>query len=506
MIIQRDLTMEDYILILRRRWPLIALLTVLGGGLGLATAHFMPKRFTSQTLVLISQPTVPGDYVKSVVNEDINQRLAAMQEQILSRARLEPVIRQLGIFDKDVDQVSMELLVARLRKMITVTPIQPMAQTRSAGLPGFTVSVDYSDPRLAQQICSTITSLFMAQNSQVRQEQAEQTTRFLSSQLEDAKAKLDEQDAKLAVFQRRYIGSLPEQEGMNLNMLTGLASQLDATTQALGRAQQDKTFAESMLTQQLADWQSAQQATQDGKNPESSALQLAAMQVQLGALKARYTDSHPDVIKLNNDILSLKASIAENNTQQELPNGGADKLITSPNEPPQIHSLRVQVHQHDQSIKELTARQERIQEQIKIYQDRVQSSPAVEQEYKLLTRDYQTALEFYNELLKKRNQSAMATDLERQQEGEQFQVLDPANFPAAPSFPKQANFALGGLGGGLALGLAVAFLFELKDTSVRSEKDIEFLLHLPVVAAIPTVKALMSKSPRDASFRAVLRT
>src|SRR5689334_18660033 len=146
---QRELTPEDYIGMLRRRWPLIAVLAVVGGGLGIGATHFVPKRFTSQTLVLVSEATVPGDYVKSVVNEDTNQRLAAMQEQILSRARLEPVIRQLGIFDKEINQVPMEQLVARLRQTITVTPIQPMAQTRSEGLAGFTVSVTYSDPRLA---------------------------------------------------------------------------------------------------------------------------------------------------------------------------------------------------------------------------------------------------------------------------------------------------------------------------------------------------------------------
>src|SRR5579863_10027856 len=109
----------------------------------------------------------------------------------------------------------MEDLVARLRKAIAVTPVQPMAETRSNGLPGFTVSVNFSDARLAQQICSTITSLFMEENSQARQAQAEQTTQFLGTQLDEAKAKLDAQDAKLAAFQRHYMGSLPEEEQTN---------------------------------------------------------------------------------------------------------------------------------------------------------------------------------------------------------------------------------------------------------------------------------------------------
>jgi uncharacterized protein involved in exopolysaccharide biosynthesis len=153
-----------------------------------------------------------------------------------------------------------------------------------------------------------------------------------------------------------------------------------------------------------------------------------------------------------------------------------------------MQSMRGQIRQYDQTIKELTARQEGVQQQIKLYEGRVQSSPAIEQQYKELTRDYQTALEFYNDLLKKRDQSAMATDLEQSQQGEQFQVLDPANLPDSPSYPKKLLFSMGGLAGGLGLGVALSLFMELKDTTFRSEKDIEALLHLPVLAMVPAIK------------------
>ena len=144
-------------------------------------------------------------------------------------------------------------------------------------------------------------------------------------------------------------------------------------------------------------------------------------------------------------------------------------------------------------IAEKTREQDQIKQQIRIYQDRVQSSPIIEQQYKELTRDHQTALDFYNDLLRKRDQSAMAADLEHHQEGEQFRVLDPANLPDKPAFPNRPLFALQGFGGGLALGLAIAFLLEMKDTSLRTERDIEFTLHLPVLAMVPTIEPLSEK-------------
>lgn len=487
--LEREFTAEDYIAILKRRWPIIIVLALLGGGSGYGVTRILPKRFTSKTLVLVAQPTVPGDIVKSVVSADTNQRLASMQQEILSRSRLEPLIQQFGLFGAQANQASSEELVERLRKTITVTPIQPMAETRSEGLPGFTISVDFEDPHLAQQICSTITSMFMEENLRLRQQQAEQTTQFLVKQLDDAKSKLDAEDAKLAAFKRRYLGSLPEQEQANLNLLTGFTSQLDAVTQELSRAQQDKSFAESILAQQISAWQD----TKNGQNPETVDKELSALQAQLTDLKSKYTDDYPDVIRVKNDIENLKKKIADAHEEKEEKKDVPETVVKDSVEPTQIQVLRAQIHQYAQLIQQKSTQQEELQQQIKLYQARVQSSPSIEQEYKELTRGYQTASDFYNDLLKKRDQSAMATDLERRQEGEQFQVLDPANLPSGPSFPKKSLFTLGGAGGGLGLGLVLALFLELQDTSLRNGKQAETLLHLPVLASIPEINKLGSK-------------
>jgi uncharacterized protein involved in exopolysaccharide biosynthesis len=149
-------------------------------------------------------------------------------------------------------------------------------------------------------------------------------------------------------------------------------------------------------------------------------------------------------------------------------------------------------------IAQKSKEQEKIQQAIKLYQDRVQSSPVVEQQYKELTRDYQTALDFYNDLLKKRDQSAMAADLERHQEGENFSILDPANFPDKPSFPNRPMFALGGLAAGLALGVGIAFFLESQDTSFRTERDVEVALRLPVLAMVPAIEPLLVKKSKHA--------
>jgi len=488
---ERELTFADYTAMLRRRWILITVLAVVGGPLAYGVSRLLPNRYTSQTLVLIEQPTVPSDFVKPVISTEINERLASMQEEILSRSRLEPIIHKFGLYASDVNRVPVEELVARLQKSIQVTPVQPMAETQSQALPGFHIIVTLDNPRTAQEVCATVTSMFIEENLRLRQQRSEDTTQFLAQQLVDAKAKLDAQDAKLAEFKSRYIGSLPDEEQGNLNLLMGLTSQLDAATQALARAQQDKSFAESMLAQQVAAWQSAQ----TGANPETMDAQLTALQTQLANLQARYTDDYPDVVKTKNQIAALQKKIADSDTPKV---AGSGKLPKAAAEPVQIAQLRAQVHTTDQVIAQKTKEQEKIQQEIKLYQERVQSSPAVEQQYKELTRDYQTALDFYNDLLKKRDQSAMAADLERHQEGENFSILDPANLPDKPSFPNRPMFALGGLAGGFALGVGIAFFLESQDTSFRTERDVEVALRLPVLAMVPAIEPLLANKSKHA--------
>ncbi|MFY9527981.1 MAG: Wzz/FepE/Etk N-terminal domain-containing protein, partial [Candidatus Acidiferrales bacterium] len=492
----RQFFLDDYLSILRRRRWILIIPTIVGPIVAYLISLALPKQYTSQTMVLITQPAVPENVVRQVVTQDLDQRLVAMERQILSASRLEPMIKKFGLYAKDQGQVPMEDLDNRLRKAIEVTPELPHPENPSV-LSGFIVKATDSDPRVAQQICSEVTSMFMQENLRAHQERTEDTTQFLSKEIEEAKAKLDEQESKLAAFKGHYIGGLPEDAQANWNILTELNTQLQATTQSLGRAQQDKAFTESMLSQHVA----ALQNSQLGRHPLTLERQLADLQDELVTLQARYTDDHPDVIKMKNDIAQLKKKIAEANEKKVAGANENEKKMAEPEEhvasepdekkelvsiaePPEIQQLRLQLRQLDQSIRQGNKQEQDLEQRIKLYQGRVQLSPTVEQEYKQVTRDHETALEFYNDLLRKRSQYAMTHDLEQRQEGEQFSALDSASLPREPSFPDPRLFALEGLGVGLALGLGLAFVLEWIDTTLRTEGDVEVFLKVPTLALV----------------------
>jgi len=483
MIDNRELTIDDYVAILRRRLRIILIPLFLAPLAGFGITYLFPAKYTSQSLILVEEQKVPEGYVKPVVTEDVTQRVATMEQQVLSQARLQPMIDRLGLAKgKNVDEV-----IDNIRQNFSIEGVEPdIASARhrpsADAVPGFYTKFVADNPRVAQQVCTELTSMLLQENLKAREQVAQSTTDFLSRQLEQAKRDLDDQDSKLAVFKRQYMGQLPGDEDNNLKLLMGLNSQLDANTQSLNRAQQDKSYAQSVLSQQLASWKASRMAT----DPQTLEQQLAALQSQLVTLRARYTDDHPDVVKTRNDIAQLKRKLDEVNASgsQQADTG---TQAAAPQEPLEIRQLRLQIHQYDESIAQATREQKRLQDEITTYESKLALSPAVEEHYKQLTRDYDTAQKFYNDLLAKKSQSEMQTDMERRQQGEQMRLLDPANLPDSPSFPNRVMFASSGLGFGLALGVGLALWLEMRDKSIRNEQDVIAALRMPMLVSLPWI-------------------
>jgi len=471
----RTLTLQDYSTILKRRWWIIAIPAIIFPIVGYGITFFVPPEYLSQTLVLVEQQKVPESYVKAVVTEDLSGRLASMKEQITSRSRLQPIIERFNLFANS--GLSMDDRIDRTRKNIGIAPIQSEI-ARTNGLPGFFISFKASDPRTAQLVCGEIQSLFVSENLSDRAASAAGTTDFLKGQLADAKAKLDEQDEKLRKFQQTYVGKLPGAEASNINMLTTLNTQLDATTQALARLEQNKSYVESMAALQQ---QQASQGEHGGATPQGRQGELQQLQAQEADLTSRYTDDYPDVVSVRRKIRELREQIA---------NAPAPVAATAtPSTPKPVDSigalqLRTQLRSMDQEISQKKHDQASIQTQLHLYQERVASSPEIEEEYKLITRDNQTAQQFYAELLNKIQTAKMATDLEKRQQGEQFRVMDEPNLPESPSSPKRPVYIAGGLVAGLFLGLLIVGTLEYLDTAVRNERDIWAFTKLPTLGVI----------------------
>ncbi|MFZ0773008.1 MAG: Wzz/FepE/Etk N-terminal domain-containing protein [Candidatus Sulfotelmatobacter sp.] len=484
----RELTMDDYLAMLRRRMKVILVPALLAPLAGFLVSYIFAPKYTSQSLVLVEAPKIPDAVVQQVFTEDLTQHITTIGQRVLSPSRLGPLLEKLGLAraGENVDG-----LVSNIQLNMTIQPVPDISEfgtakkkpgPSSTPVPGFFVSYTAPNANEAKQICNELTSMLIEEDLKSRQEATQGTTLFLNSQVEQAKQSLDDLDQKLAAFKKQYMGQLPGDEENNLKILMGLNSQLDANTQTLSRAQQDKAYTESLLAQQIAAWKSAQGTS----NPQTLQQQLAQLQTQLIDLQARYTADHPDVIKTQADIAQVKKRLDEiNNPSSKETSTTPDKESAS--DPPEIRQLRLQVHQYEDLIAQATRDQKKLQQEISVYEGRVALSPAIEEQYKQLARDYDNAQKVYQDDLGKQSTSKMASQAANEAQGERMVQLDPANLPDSPSFPNRLFFAGGGLGAGLALGVGLALLLELRDRSIRTQADAEAALELPMLVAVPWV-------------------
>ena len=504
MIQNRELTMDDYGAMLRRRARYILIPAILGPLLGYL-AYVPVKKFfgkyTSQSIVLIEGQKVPENMVQPVVSDDLNARIGMLRALATSDSEMRPVLQNLfpGKSSQDLDAILEDM---RAQKDLLSAPFADLGQITGSSVrrkpgqssPGFMVSYMASDPRDAQRVCEALTSKIVQKNLEFIQSNAKGTVDVLSQGLDDAKRTLDEMDSKLAAFKKEHSGQLPTDQDSNLKMLMTLSQQEDAFTQKQNLAQQDKSYNQTQLAQQLAAWRS----TQSSSNPETLQKQLTDLQSQLITLRARYTDDHPDVVKTKADIAEVKAKLAEMNKASSDVSDVNDK--GSAMEPIEIRQLRQQLHRDDEDIALASREIKRLQAGIAQYESHLSLSPAVEEQYKALTRDYENAAKTYQDLLGKKSTADLTAHMTNQAQGERMSEIQPASFPDSPSFPNLLMFIGGGLGAGLTIGVGLALWFEVRDTSIRTEADAEAALELPMLVAVPWVGTALHVDDKNGRF------
>jgi len=512
MIPNRVMEVDDYLAMAVRRLKVILLVALAALVVGFLISFSLAPKYTSTATIMVEKPTVlPSGIVKPLAPTylQINfreigerrERIMALEQQVLSRSHLQEVVSRLGLarngksIDTIIDEIQARFSLTETDLAASIgTPTLPTASSSSTGqspavpfsytTPGYSISFTAANPHDAQRICAELTSNLLTEDIKAREQQAAETTGFLSRQVADARLNLDEQDKRLAVFKGHHLGQLPTDVEENLRVLSELNTQLEAATQALNRAQQDKAYAESILAQQLDAWKSSQTSL----TSDSIERQLATLQTQLVALETRYTDNHPEVIKMKHDIAGLEArkkGLAESADQKT----AADQTVVKA-EPPEILQLRQQVNQSEGLIDRATQEQKLLQQTIAAYQGRLTLSPGVEEEYNRLTRDSQTAHQVYDGLLSTQSETEIHVDMERHQEGEKLRLLNPASLPSPPGFVERWKYAGVGLGGGLTLGICIAFWLEFRDKALRNEADVLAGVELPMLASIPSVNAL----------------
>ncbi len=479
MIPGKKYTPEDFLDIAKRRKWLIVVPFLLVAFGAAVVAHRTPNQYRSETLILVVPQRISESYVRSTVTSRIEDRLQSISQQILSRTRLEQIILEFHLYVDARRAGAMENIVDSMRKQINVETVKGDA---------FRVSYVSGDPQAAMKVTNRLASLFIEENLRDRAVLAEDTNQFLESQLQNARERLAEREKKVEEYRRRYSGELPSQVESNLQVIQNTQLQVQALVQSIDRDRDRRLVLERSIAEAASnpriDVAPAIEAAPVSRRVTLAA-QLDAARTDLQALEARLKPEHPDVGAARRRVRDLEAKLAADPAPPAAP-VARPSSAPSPAQP-RLRALEGEMQNLDRQISAKTAEETRLRGVMAMYQAHVEAAPTRESEMIEITRDYNTLQQVYANLLTKGEDSKVAANLERRQNGEQFRILDPARVPESPFSPDRVRINVMGALGGLALGLGLAALLEYRDTSLRTDEDVVTSISLPVLAMIPLI-------------------
>ncbi len=476
---------------IRRRWlimvPLCIFLTL--GFLHTLTSN---KIYEASTTILIQPQRVPSNYVQSIVTTDIVQRINTISQQILSRTNLEKIIKKFGLY-QDNEEMYTEDKVIGMRNRVVVTE----STTRTRGLDAFTISFTGSNPEIVEDVVNELANFFMNENLKARESQAIGTSEFLESELDKIKKKLEDREQILAVYRSQHLGGLPDELETNLRTLDRLQLQHTDSLTALRDVQNAVARLKNQISRLREMAQSNTTATiqQDGTIVESSTLSISEQQYevdkrQLDDLLLKYTEKHPEVIRLTKNIEKIKIKIQEEKKEETRQN--LAQATQTPEGSYAASATNNILSQHEYNLKQLEsdifnlkANIREIEKTTIVYQKRVEDTPKREQELQSIQRDYNNIRASYSSLLARRLEAELAVNMEKKQKGEQFRIIDYARLPEKPISPNVKKLFIFSIAIGLGIGGGIIFLLESFNPAIRSERQIETGLGLPILASIP---------------------
>ena len=496
----RKTVFDQFAVFIHRKWLFITPL-IIGTVAGLAVSFQLPEKYSSTTLILVEEQQVPEEYVTPTDKTPFNQRLNVISQQILSRTRLDKIIKEFGLYSQQgpglIDRAKSLItgsaseaptpddIIEQMRGDIQFTVIgeQNPKKQQSSGGNAFSITYSGEDPQTTMQVTNTLSSLFIEENLKVREQYAEGTSEFLASELDMAQQELAQLEQRLKDFKQARMGTLPSQLDANLRTLDRLQLDLQTVTASLRTNADRKLVLEEQMKYNAP--VAVSRAVQS-----SIAGELESARAELGQMLSIFKESYPDVI-----ILKKRINDLERQLQGEAEAGG-EEPSTQEYAPPRVaHPSYAELMAVKSQITTLTRREANIRKQLDEYTARVELTPASEQQLTDLQRDYDISLQNYQTLLEKKMSARLSENLEKRQKGARFRVVDPANLPQSPDQPnKPLVISLGTLAGA-ASGIGLVFVFEFLNPAFRKPEDFEGVIDSPVLTSIPLFPIEQSPKP-----------
>ncbi len=491
-----------YFDMISRRRRLVIIPVLLCTFAGVLLAMTLPPYYRSTTTILVEKQQIPEAYVQSTDKTPFNQRLNTLRQQIMSRQKLERIINDFHLYQDGVSRNPLIVILNRLGLKIKTKPLSKegilnrMADDVEAKVIGgssgdaFSISYVGNDPNITMQVTNMLASLFIEENLKSREQYAAGTSDFLANELENAKRELEAQERAVRAYKEKYMGALPQELETNLRTLDRLQMELQSINIEEKNAEDRNLMLEAQLNQPAGTPVSVSPVIP----PNPLAAELQKLQHDLAYLLSTYKENYPDVViakKRINELKQLLARSGKNNEQNANDKKNDEFEEVRPEvRNPELYNNMVAVKTHLANLKQ---REAEVRKQIKGFEKRVAETPANEQKFVDLSRDYNISLKNYQVLLEKKLNAKLSENLEKRQKGERFTIIDPANLPDMPFKPNRTVIALMGIIAGLGTGIGLVLFFEFINPVFRKPEDFEGVVDLTVLALIPMFSSVSRK-------------
>jgi polysaccharide chain length determinant protein (PEP-CTERM system associated) len=458
---------QPYLDMLRRRrrlalWSGLTILVISG-----AFVLGLPELYRANA-TLIVQGAVPEAFVQASVPGEINARLQVLKQEALSRRRLTALVERFRLYGHQPGRPVTDTALARLERDIRVDVTSDTTRQGQPTAVSFTVSYAATDPRTAADVTNELAAFYVAHNEETRTRQASVATSTIAAQLEATRADLETQSARISTYTSRNIGALPQQIDANLSAINRLDAQFQRNADELLRQMERRQVLQSEM------------ATIDTRLPaadeNTAAARLARAESELADLRSRFSDSYPDVLTKRTEVDKLRREVTTAGR------GAAGTRVPTPRT-----AADAALKETDANIARIERDQANLRQQIETYQRRVERAPANEPAFDSLVREYQATRERLDLLQRRLDEAHLAERAERGGEAQELRVLDAAVPPVGPSGPARGMLLGLSLLLAVAVGVGLAMLVDLTDTSFHTMDELRAFTKVPVLASIPEI-------------------
>jgi polysaccharide biosynthesis transport protein len=468
----------DYVSVLRRRmwWFITPVVLAILAAAALVT--WLPRTYQSAATIGVSLPSMAPELLHQQARISPEERARSITQTVFSPGVLERVVREEG-FDK---HMPIKEAVSLVRRSTVVAWVKP-EQGQPSGFDQFTLAYTDSTPEMAQRVANRLADVFVLESSRKREVRAEETSAFIGKQLEASQQRLSVLEGQLRVAKEAYMGALPEQTNANVAMVTGLQQQLETNANTI-RGEQDRL---SMVERQIEAMKAgaANEVAVPGMPATASpgAIRVVQLERELEVARGNYTDKHPEVVRLRDELKAARAAVAAEQGRPE------SERVATLRIDPTYRALLADAERARLRIRELQRQEAQIRAQIGMYRTRVDSAPRVEQQMSSLQREYDLEREQYSQLSSRKRTAEIAESLERSRGSEQFTVLARAGFPEAPFSPNPQRLWVVTLLAGFVIGGGLALGREYLDRSIHDARALNDI-DVPVLGEIPRIANL----------------